>query len=219
MGFPAYTGPLRVAKNPTGGKAKQTNKQKNERMSMCVGGRVDSNLQALRDTKGSVTTLAMETKLVIPPVLRSKLESDGPIGKGALQSQTSFQALDQAVSYLAQAHLSLLSPRLCTVLPRGREAKDVTVGCDSLLRRAWALKASTLSHYSAPLSFLRNHYCKPQGAHPEVCFLTKQKAASISIDSIRGRQSFCRDILSPSLSPDLHVAFGISWCSMVLPLG
>lgn len=63
---------------------------------------VDSNLQALRDTKGSVTTLAMETKLVFPPVLRSKLESDGPIGKWALQLQTSFQALDQAVSYLAE---------------------------------------------------------------------------------------------------------------------
>lgn len=52
----------------------------------------------------------MGTKLVVPPVLRSKLESDGPIGKWALQLQTSFQALDQAVSYLVQAHLSLLSP-------------------------------------------------------------------------------------------------------------
>lgn len=111
-GFPCLYRAAPHCQESRRGKAKQTNKQnkKNERMSVCVwgGGRVDSKLQVLRDTKGSVTTLAMETKLVIPPVLRSKLESDGPIGKGALQSQTSFQALDQAVSYLA--HLSLLSP-------------------------------------------------------------------------------------------------------------
>lgn len=198
---------------------------------MWGGGRVDSKLQVLRDTKGSVTTLAMETKLVIPPVLRSKLESDGPIGKGALQSQTSFQALDQAVSYLAQAHLSLLSPVRDLELSSRRPGSALScpgterlrtspwgVTLSLLLRTAWALKASTLSHYSVPLSFLKNHYCKPQGANPEVSFLMKQKATSISIYSIRGCQSFCRDILSPSLSPDLHIAFGISWCSMVLPL-
>lgn len=61
------------------GKAKQTNKQTRKQNERLSGG---SNLQALRNTKGSVTTLAMETKLVSPPVLRSKLESDGPTGSG-----------------------------------------------------------------------------------------------------------------------------------------
>lgn len=99
VGLPAYTGPLCIAKNPAGEKQSRQTKQKNERVS--GEGRVDSNPQALRNTKGSVTTLAMETKLLSPPVLRSKLGS-GPIGKWALQLQTIFQALDQAVSYLAE---------------------------------------------------------------------------------------------------------------------
>lgn len=47
VGLPAYTGPLCIAKNPAGEKQSRQTKQKNERVS--GEGRVDSNLQALRE--------------------------------------------------------------------------------------------------------------------------------------------------------------------------
>lgn len=47
VGLPAYTGPLCTAKNPAGEKQSRQTKQKNERVS--GEGRVDSNLQALRE--------------------------------------------------------------------------------------------------------------------------------------------------------------------------
>lgn len=83
-------------------------------------------------------------------------------------------------------------PRLCTVLPRGRKAMDFTVGCDSQLsslvlaaEESEGLEGVYIS-CSAPFSFLKNHFCKPQRESPEAGFLIKQKATSISIYSMRG---------------------------------
>lgn len=96
---------------------------------------------------------------------------------------------------------------LCTVLLRGRKAMDFTVGCASQLsslvlaaEESGGPEDTHIISLFSPLSFLKNHYCKPQGESPEACFLMKQKATSISIYSMRDARASA-GILSPSPVP------------------